>query len=211
MPDLSHTNLGDLNQWTDEALWEEFKNGNHQAFHCIYKQYSSQLYNYGRQICKQHDQVKDAMQDLFVSLWQNKESLGKTTAIKFYLFTALRRRIIENEEKYTKAAIRQYRYQEASTVKLVTPFDHDLIQQESIQLQKQCLERALESLSPQQKEVTFLLYYHNMKYKAIAGLMGITTRSVYTLAWKAAKTLKKKVKQLKPLLLTIFLTLYVVV
>lgn len=203
MPDLPHDHIASLGHLTDEDLWEAFKTGDRQAFNHIYRQYSAQLYNYGRQISGSHEQVKDAIQDMFVSLWQNKESLGKTDAIKYYLFTSLRRRIIENKEKYKKAAIRQYRYEEEDTVRIVFPFDESIIQEESAGLWKKNLKQTLNSLSSRQKEVLFLLYYQNMSYEAIGELMGIHTRSVYTLAWKATEALRKKIQQLSPLLFAV--------
>ena len=198
MPDASHANLANLSVWTDEALWEAFKKGNSQAFSDIYRQYSAQLYNYGRQITRSPDQVKDAIQDMFVSLWQNRETLGTTHTIRFYLFTCLRRRIIEGEEKYKKVALRQYRYQEEGEPAVVFPFDDQLVREEYAGLQKKKLQEAIGSLSPRQKEVIFLLYYQNMRYEAVATLMGITTRSVYTLAWKATEALRKKIHPFSP-------------
>ncbi|QNF34094.1 hypothetical protein HUW51_15695 [Adhaeribacter swui] len=78
----------------DAVLWEEFKGGNYNSFTVIYQNYIQVLYSYGLQVIKDPELVEDCIQDLFIYIWDNKNTLGKTENIKFYLFKALRRRIV---------------------------------------------------------------------------------------------------------------------
>ena len=80
----------------DELLWDNFRQGSESAYGLIYKNHFFTLYSYGLKICPEKEIVKDAIQDLFVYLWKNKDKLGTTDSIKYYLFTALKRRLIDD-------------------------------------------------------------------------------------------------------------------
>ena len=53
------------NQANDQQLWDDFRQGNQQAFAQLYEQYIIKLYNYGFQLIKDPDMVQDAIQELF--------------------------------------------------------------------------------------------------------------------------------------------------
>src|SRR5690606_36156630 len=82
------------NQHKDEAaIWEAFKKGNESAFIYIYETYFDQLFVYGKQFTRDEDIVKDAIQDLFITLRKSRAGLGSTDSIKFYLYKSLKRLI----------------------------------------------------------------------------------------------------------------------
>jgi hypothetical protein len=52
------------------------------------------LYTNGINVVAAPELVGDCIQDLFIYSWDTKEKSGRTDNIKFYLFTALKRRIL---------------------------------------------------------------------------------------------------------------------
>jgi len=85
---------GDKNvEDSDLLLWKSFKSGSESAFIFIYEHNFEMLYSYGRRLTNNEDVIKDAIQDLFIELRKNRENLGDTDSIKFYLFKCLKRRI----------------------------------------------------------------------------------------------------------------------
>ena len=59
----------------DIHLWEQLRNGNKAALSELFELYFSQLYNYGRKICLDEEQVKDCIQDLFLEIWNQKNKM----------------------------------------------------------------------------------------------------------------------------------------
>jgi RNA polymerase sigma factor (sigma-70 family) len=81
--------------YTDTELWQAFKQSEEGAYQYIYHQYAPPLYNYGRHLIKNRQLVEDCLHDLFVYLYEHRQTLGPTDSIKFYLFRSLRRKITD--------------------------------------------------------------------------------------------------------------------
>src|SRR5688500_7450186 len=81
---------------TYDQLWSDFLQGDRTSFEGIYKQYIKDLLNYGYKVTCDRRLIEDSVQDLFFELWQSRGSLSRTTSIKFYLFRALRYKIVRN-------------------------------------------------------------------------------------------------------------------
>lgn len=184
---LQEMNLSDFD------LWKKFKEGNVQAYSVIYSKYVKVLYNYSKNICKDEELVKDCIQDLYIELWKNKENLGATDSIKYYLYKSIRRKIVyelnRNKNKY------ELGIQEEDEVELVVPHELNLITDQITKENKDNLKKAIDLLSSRQREIILLLFYDNMKYQEVAAIMSINLRSVYTLAWKALEALKQHFKK----------------
>src|SRR5438045_1549703 len=86
----------------EEQLWLAFKGGDEQAFAKIFHLHYKKLCNYGFKIIPNKDVVKDCVQDLFISLWNNREKLEYTGAINFYLIKSLRGKILRLLNKQKK-------------------------------------------------------------------------------------------------------------
>src|SRR5690606_10543545 len=76
--------------------WCAFKNGDRNAFAEIYRQQVRDLLNYGYKVTSDRRLIEDSIQDLFFELWKNRAGLSDTTSVRFYLFKALRFKIMRN-------------------------------------------------------------------------------------------------------------------
>src|SRR5690606_16061393 len=81
-----------------DPQWCAFKKGDKKAFSTIYKAHIHDLLNYGYKVTSDRKLIEDSIQDLFLELWQNRERLSETTSIRFYLFKALRYKIVRNTD-----------------------------------------------------------------------------------------------------------------
>lgn len=178
------------NNYPDETtVWNSFREGNESAFIYIYQTYFDKLYAYGCRFCKHEEQVKDSIQDLFVYLRKNRSSLGATDAIKFYLFKALKRRIIKEENAW---------YSKLEEVGNHTYFDfvfsheHHLIEKEIDEDTQSKLNEAIKQLSPRKKEVIYYFYYEGMSYPQIQEIMGLENiKSARNLLYQALDFLRE--------------------
>ena len=53
------------NIYNDKEIWNRFKLGDEDALKVIYDNHLSTLYNYGLKFSKDHELVKDCIQDFF--------------------------------------------------------------------------------------------------------------------------------------------------
>ncbi len=173
---------------SDFATWKEFKKGNELAYTCIYKKYVNILFNYGMKIIPDKEVVKDAIQDLFVEIWKNKENLSDTNNIKFYLFKSIRRKLIRSV-KSANLELNQNNHFDYSR-EVTSSCEANFIIEEINLENKYKIEEGLNKLSKRQREAIYLRYYEDLSYDDIASLMLISSQSVYNLIFQSLRLLK---------------------
>src|ERR1700760_3832688 len=78
----------------EQHQWSQFREGDRDAFAAIYQQHILHLITYGLRLCPDRDLLKDQIQELFVELWNSRKNLAPARSVKFYLFKALRFKLI---------------------------------------------------------------------------------------------------------------------
>jgi len=188
-----------------DPVWQAFKKGSREAFAAIYKEHVRGLLNYGYKVSADRRLIEDSIQDLFFELWNNKARLSDTTSVRFYLFKALRYKILRN----TKLSGTLYTEQiDALTEKLSeSPHENYLIGLEVQSFQMAHLKDVINNLPKRQREVINLRYYHNFSNEEIAEIMGVNYQSACKFIYTALKNLKLnlQVSITSYLLLIIFL------
>ncbi|WKN45432.1 RNA polymerase sigma factor [Tunicatimonas pelagia] len=175
---------------SDTQIWTNFKQGNEEAYHYIYTTYFPVLYNYGRQFCPNREQVKDCVQEVFITLWQSKKELSDTSSIKYYLFKSLKRSIARSEKKLRK---RQQLVAQTPPFEIVSSIEENIISSQRATESKEKIQQAVNALSPRQREVIFLLFYESLTYPQIADLLTIEVKTARNLVGKALQTLRKSI------------------
>jgi RNA polymerase sigma factor (sigma-70 family) len=171
------------------ALWKDFKNGDVDAYAVIYRKYFFVLFNYGKKLSQDHELVKDCIQELFIKIWNNRENLSETTAIKYYLFTALKRKLLDVMRKPQHEIISDLAEENPNALDIKEI--EDFIEDEGNGAQKDKVARALNLLSQHQQKILDLKFQKNLSNKEIADEMGITIQSVYNAVFKALRSIRK--------------------
>src|SRR5688572_18364841 len=65
-------------------LWKSFKSGDWEAYTSLYHAYYRSLNNYGHKFTRDLNLIEDAIHDLFVTLWTNRDNLGNPISVKNY-------------------------------------------------------------------------------------------------------------------------------
>ncbi len=174
---------------SDQELWEKLKAGQREAWQRIYQQEVAALLRYGFRFTQEKSLVEDCIQDLFVHIWQRREKLGTTTAIRPYLLVALRNRLLKQLAQAQKIA-----GEEAASFELSTHlnFESETIADEDASEQQAALKKALEQLSPRQREAIFLKYFEGLPYEEICRIMDLNYQSARNLVGAGLKALRQK-------------------
>ncbi|MDR2275960.1 MAG: sigma-70 family RNA polymerase sigma factor [Sphingobacterium sp.] len=169
----------DLYDIEDRVLLETLKKGNQLSFRSIYEKYSDQLFVYGYNILKDEDQCRDAVQDIFVWLWENRETLHITN-LRSYLFSMLKFNLIWEikKSKRRNELLSQNHF----------PLNDLSYDEFAIKELRQVISDFMDSLPPKAKEVFQLSRENYLSHRKIAEHMGI---SEHTVRNQLATTLKK--------------------
>ncbi len=171
--------------------WQKFRQGDERAFICLHDTYYNELYFYALKIVRDEHLVKNAIQELFLYLWKNKEQLAEVGAVKNYLFLSLRRhifRLLQKEDQQQKFARITVENSERFTF---SPEDI-ILEKESKSLQKNRITKALNCLPERQREAIYLRYINGLSNAEIAGVMDLNYQSVQNCLGRALANLKKE-------------------
>jgi RNA polymerase sigma factor (sigma-70 family) len=177
--------------YSDQKLWQAFKEGNKAAFSFMYLQHYKHLINYGVRLYAKEEAVEDCIHDVFAELWQRRKSITDVLSIRLYLLKALRNKIYSYLKKQHPA----------SDIDLHTDNYHfhveysfeDLMIKEMVDEElRSKLTLALNQLSARQKEAIYLRFYNNLDYEQIAMVMGIHYQSIRTHIYQGIKSLREK-------------------
>jgi len=180
--------MGDEMMERDYYLWERFKNGDRNALSLIYKSNYSFLYDYGYRIIRNHDIVRECIQELFFNIITHVDSLSTPRSIRAYLIASLRRKLF-NRMEY------DHNYQlmdedSGYSFELVTSHEDFIIDEEIDSLKKSELQININKLPAREKEIIYLKYFKNMEYEEITKIMGINYDSARKLVSRSIKNLR---------------------
>ena len=189
----------------DKAVWNKFLGGDRDAFTHIYKMYVNALFNYGIKIVPDSAFVQDCIHDLFVSLWHNKDKMGETSSIKFYLYKSLKRRLIRDLQKKKKQEVNTHKVNlDFNPVFVLSP-ESEIIERQYSQDMESNLSKAIAGLTKRQQEALFLKFYEGLTNEQIALIMALNTQSIYNIIHQALKMLRQNCKAaVSVILLTLF-------
>jgi len=185
--------------FSDAEIWQRLKKSDSQALKLIYHQHIKILYLYGGRFSKDKGVIEDCIQELFMTLWERRFIIGNTDAIRPYLLTSLRRRMIRVTSKNHIRIDRNFEIEKydfniefSSEEKLINSEDN-------IEVIKK-LSKELNKLTKKQQEVVYLKYHCGLGYEEIADIMTINYQSARNLMHKSLLLLRKQFPQILILL-----------
>jgi RNA polymerase sigma factor (sigma-70 family) len=171
--------------------WCAFKAGDKEAFSRIYDQHIKALLKYGYKIHNNRSLVEDCVQDLFIELWKARTNLSDTTSVKFYLFQAVRYKVLRKITEESKVELLALENCDHLSLWHV---ENDLIEFEIQSQQMSHLKDSIKALPARQREAINLRFYNNFSNEEVAQIMGINYKSACRFIYMAIKKLKINLK-----------------
>lgn len=173
------------------GVWKNFIVGRDGAFKTLYDRCVDGLFAFGCHYTSDEELVKDSIHDLFVDLYRYRTQLSHEVNVKAYLFSALRRRILNSVSK-TKQQEERIADHPDNGFYAVWDTEMTMIQDEEEAHALACLRNEIRNLPGKQKEVLYLRFTSGLDYEQVAAIMGISPASARTLVYRAIKTLRNK-------------------
>jgi RNA polymerase sigma factor (sigma-70 family) len=170
------------------SLWKRIREGDKEALFVLYDDLYFHLVRYGLSVHADSDLVKDCIGQLFLKLWDKHASLNAVDNVQSYLFTSLRRLILDCLGAENKLRnLQTVEGEEASYEEILIAREHD----EEL---KRNLGLALQALSPKQIELIRLKFFENLSYEEIASVSAQSVKTSYNTIYEAIKVLRLKLK-----------------
>lgn len=171
----------------DLEVWGRFKAGSEADFALLYRTYAPVLLRYGNRITSDKELIRDSLQQVYFTIWKNRERIGNPESVKNYLLKSLRHEIIRKLKVNGQHSSLPEDYHFESEAS----YESTLISLQTAEHTRQRMAELLSRLPARQREVIFLRYYTNLKYEEISAIMEIEQESVYKLTYKAIARLQQ--------------------
>ncbi len=169
-------------------------------FEILFKTYFVPLSAYARKFIHDIDTVKEIVHDVFIRLWEKRDTIDTNKSIKSYLYTSVHNRClnyIRDNKKFDKENIDMANIS-ANTNKEET----DKLVEAELESK---IKNAIDSLPERCKEIFVLNRFDELKYKEVAVKLNISVKTVEAQMSKALKILKEKLAEYLYALLFILL------
>lgn len=171
----------------DEELMLEIKSGSMKAFDILYHKYSKKLFGFTYSVIKSKEEAETIVQDVFLSVWLNREQIEKSASVKSYIFTIAYHSSISAIRKNIKDS----RFLEQLTAMQDVPVEPSDMQVEYSELNEK-LGKIIDGLPARQKEIFYLHKVEGLKYSEIAGKLHISANTIENHMSRALKTIREK-------------------
>ncbi len=170
----------------EQELLSQLRSGDKQAFTKLYELHSSTIYLNLLRLVKIETIAEEMLQDIFVLIWEKRESI-----IIEYNFKAYLTRIAENKVfDFFRKAKRDRNL--AEYIKNISSSTYTHIEEKIIINEtSSVLQQALNALPPQRKQVFYLCKIEGKSYNEVSGLLGISPSTINDHIVKATHTVKK--------------------
>ncbi len=157
------------------------------AYEELFRTHYGNLCSYANKYLEELEAAEEIVQDVFVKLWENRETLEITTNVQSYLFRAVRNSCL-NLIKHINIR-EEYKVYNEQELKNRQHFLDDEIHASELE---EKIREAIELLPVERRRVFVMSRYDGLKYKEIAEKLDISGKTVENQMGKAIKFLKEK-------------------
>ena len=181
---------------------EKLKNGSYKDFKILYDRFSGNLYGFVYGLVRSETMAKEIVNETFIKLWFNKESLNPELSLKSYLFKISKNQIIDSYRKQLANPIMENYHDYCNSLQLSE--ENDITLQIDYDAFVQKLEHAKKKLTTRQREIFELSKEHGLSSKEIAQKLSISEQSIYNMLSTAMRKIKEEIGVVGGILFAIF-------
>ena len=169
----------------EKELVAGLKQGDKKAFQSLFDLYAKRIFAFAKGYLKSNDDAEEVVQDVFIKVWNVRESINTELSFKSYLFKITYNRIREFFNKQSRE--NHYKHE---ILDFAIEFDNRTEERIDYKSLLDLVEKLIEKLPPRQKEVILLSKKQGIPTKEIAVLLEISPRTVEKHFSEALKQLK---------------------
>lgn len=176
---------------SDKELLVILQEDGRDAFEEIYRRYWSLMYMHALKMLKDEDDTRDALQDVFTSLWLNRETIDLNSNLAGYLYTCTRNKVLDI---IAKQRIRvNYLDSLVSFIEINSNRIIDTITEKEL---SQALDNEIKQLPDKMRQIFEMRLYKHQTYKEIATELSLSEKTVKKQISNAIKIIRPKLHHL---------------
>lgn len=182
-----------------EEWCRRLKASDRAAYARVFEALYDPLFRYVCSITKEAASARDVTQDVFIRLWEVRDSLDPSQSLEAYLYRMARNRAYNHERRLQTRTEKEDAVREQSTAQPAAPEQPDILT--DAQRLEDRLQHWIDQLPDRQREALILSRYEGLSHDTIAEVMEISSRTVNNHIVRALKRLRKRIRAYEPDLL----------
>lgn len=183
---------------SDEALMLLCQRGRQDALEQLYQRYYRPVLLFILRVVQDRDMAEDLVQETFIRVYNNRESWQPRSRFTSWLYRIARNLCIDEKRRYWNRLVQMdSQYNDFSQDNIPSPLDRaeddngDARESFASKIDEETIKKAINQLSPEQREVIILNKYQGMSYIEIAEILGATPESIKQRAYRAHLKLRQ--------------------
>ncbi|MCH7400314.1 sigma-70 family RNA polymerase sigma factor [Belliella kenyensis] len=171
---------------------------NQKQFESIFNEYWEAMYQAAYVRVRDQAITEDIVQEVFIDVWQRKESISIQSSLKAYLLTAVKYKVLKHFNSLNKAS-----FQTIDSLELVAEENEDL---EKFEMLYNQLEVAIDKLSPKCRLIFRLHKIEGLSTEDIAVKLNLSKQTIHNQLSKSLAIVRNEMKHAAPILLALLNT-----
>jgi len=171
------------------------------AFEQLFRAFFPGLVLFAQKYLPDKDTATEIVHNVFLNLWEKRESIDVSSSLKSYLFTSVHNRCLNHIRDQKKFNKEESRFDRMDSYEFADGTDH----LETLELEQRIYD-ALQALPGKCREIFEMNRYNGLKYAEIAEKLGISIKTVEAQMSKALKILREKLIDYLTILIIFMLT-----
>jgi len=173
----------------ENGWFEKIRKGDEQAFETLFRTYYKSMCTYAFHFLANRKEAEETSQEVFVKLWEKRETLQITVSVKNYLFRSVRNHCLNQiqhrkiKDKYNHSI----RERSKQNLNLSGFLPEPWLAEE--------IEKAIHALPEKRKEIFRLSRKEELTYKEIAKKLHLSIKTVEAQMGLALNDLREKLKE----------------
>lgn len=172
----------------DLSLTQRLIEGDLSAFEEAFNTWYSPLVNFATGILYDSDWAEDQVQEIFIRLWEKRQTLNPSFLLFPYLLTSVRNRCM-NALEHRKVQRRYVSHTQHQYQSEILNYDYDGVREDLFEK----LQVAVQELPEKCREVFELSRFKGLSHQQIHHKLNISTKTIENHITKALKLIRKKV------------------
>jgi RNA polymerase sigma-70 factor (ECF subfamily) len=169
----------------------KIREGDIKTFEQIFRLYYPSLCLYAYGITGRKDAAEEIVQELFYTLWKNRESLQIVRSLKIYLYGAVQNQSIKYCE-HNNVRERHRQYVLSTETEMSTSDPQKLIEYQEL---KEVINRTLKKLSDRRCRIFKMHHTYGLKYKEIAEELSLSLKTIEAEMTTTYRTLREEIEK----------------
>ena len=169
-----------------KQVLQRLKNGDEGAFDTVFWSYNSHVFHFIDSLLYDKTLAEDFTQNVFLKIWERRESINPEDSFESYLFTIARNMVYKESEK----SLLSERFLEY--IGNQQDFDGQLEAKIDAESLREYVDELVEQMPPSRRNIYYLSRKQHLTNKEIAKQLSISEKTVETQLYRALQYLRVK-------------------